>query len=246
MHQRKYALELIAEVGMSAAKPAGTLIDVNVKLTSKQYDEHEKRHRALENPLVDQTMYQRLIGKLLYLNMTRPDLSFNTQNLSQFLQHPKKSHMDVALRVVRYLKKQPGQGLLFSNSSDELVTAFCDADWATCPLTRRSVTCYVVKIGNSLVSWKAKNQTIVSKSSTEYISLASTVSELIWLLRLLKEIKVEVELPVQVYSDSKAVIQIAANPVYHERTKHIEIDCHFIRERLQQGMIKVNYFSTQE
>jgi len=248
MHQRKYALELIAEVGMSAAKPAGTPIDVNVKLTSKLYDEHEKSHGALEDPLVDQTMYQRLIGKLLYLNMTRPDLSFSTQNLSQFLQQPKKSHMDAALRVVRYLKKQPGQGLLFPSSSDEVVTAFCDADWASCPLTRRSVTGYVVKVGNSLVSWKAKKQTIVSKSSAEaeYRSLASTVSELNWLLGLLREIEVEVQLPVQVYSDSKAAIQIAANPVYHERTKHIEIDCHFIRERLQQGLIKVNYLPTQE
>ncbi|XP_049413140.1 uncharacterized mitochondrial protein AtMg00810-like [Solanum stenotomum] len=181
MHQRKYALELIDEVGMSAAKPVGTPINVNVKLTSKHYDEHEKIHGALEDPLVDQTIYQRLIGKLLYLNMTRPDLSFSTQNLSQFLQQPKKSHMDAALRIVRYLKKQSGPGLLFSRSSDEIVTAFCDANWASCPLTRRSVIGYVVKIGNSLVSWKPKKQTIVSKSSAEaeYRCLASTVSELI-------------------------------------------------------------------
>ncbi|WMV27083.1 hypothetical protein MTR67_020468, partial [Solanum verrucosum] len=80
----------------------------------------------------------------------------------------------------------------------------------------------------------------------EYRSLASIVSELIWLLGLLKEIEAEVQLLVQVYSDSKAAIQIVANPIYHERTKHIEIDCHFIRERLQQSLIKVNYLPTQE
>lgn len=124
MHHRKYALELIAEVGMSAAKPAGTPIDVNVKLTSKQYDQDVKNHGASEDPLVDQTMYQRLIGKLLYLNMTRPNLSFSTQNLSQLIQQPKKSHMDATLRVVRYLKTHHVQGLLFSSSSDEIVTAF--------------------------------------------------------------------------------------------------------------------------
>jgi len=106
----------------------------------------------------------------------------------------------------------------------------------------------MVMIGPSLVSWKAKKQTTVSRSSAEaeYRSLASTVSELVWLLGMLKEIGVKVQVPVQVYSDSKAAIQIAANPVFHERTKHIEIDCHFIREKLQQGFIKVNYLPTRE
>lgn len=131
--------------------------------------------------------------------------------------------MDATLRVVKYLKKQPGQGLLFSNFSDKVVTAFCDANWASCPLTKILVTSHEVNIGNSLVSWKEKRQTIVSKSSAEaeYRSLASTVSELIWLLGLVREIEVEVQLPVQVYSDSKAAIQIVVNLVYHERTKHI-------------------------
>uniref|UniRef100_A0A0V0GS79 Putative ovule protein n=1 Tax=Solanum chacoense TaxID=4108 RepID=A0A0V0GS79_SOLCH len=128
------------------------------------------------------------------------------------------------------------------------MTTFCDDDWASCVLTKKSVTGYMVKVGRSLVSWKAKKQTIVSKSSTEaeYMSIASTVSELVWLLGLLKEVGAEVQLPVQVYSDSKAAIQIAANPVYHERTKHIEIDCHFIREKLQQGLITVSYISTSD
>jgi len=105
-----------------------------------------------------------------------------------------------------------------------------------------------VKVGQSLVSWKAKKQTTVSKSSAEaeYKNLASTVSELVWLLGLLKEVRAEVQLLVQVYSDSKAAIQIAANPVYHERTKHIEIDCHFIRETLQQGLITMSYISTRD
>lgn len=249
MHQRKYTLELISEVGMTAAKPAGTPIDINVKLTSKEYDEQTNRQQEdSDDPLVDQTMYQKLIGKLLYLNMTRPDITFNTQTLSQFLQHPKKSHLDAALRVVRYLKRQPGQGLVFASNSNDLVTAYCDADWASCAITRKFVTGYMVKIGKSLVSWKAKKQTTVSRSSAEaeYRSLATTVSELVWLLGMLKEVGVEIQLPVQIYSDSKAAIQIAANPVFYERTKHIEIDCHFIREKLQKELIKVDYISTKE
>lgn len=122
------------------------------------------------------------------------------------------------------MKRQSGQGLLLSSSSDGLVTTFCDTDWASCVLTRKSVTGYMVKVGQSLVSWKTKKQTTVSKSSVEaeYRSLASTVLELVWFLGLLKEVGAEVQLPVHVYSDRKATIQIAANLVYHERTKHID------------------------
>ncbi|XP_049409203.1 uncharacterized mitochondrial protein AtMg00810-like [Solanum stenotomum] len=113
--------------------------------------------------------------------MTRPDISFSVQTLSQFLQQPKKSHMDIALRVVKYIKKQTGQGVLLSSSSGTEITAYCDADWAACPTTRRSVTGFVIKLGESMVSWKAKKQTTTSRSSAEaeYRSLASTVAELV-------------------------------------------------------------------
>lgn len=179
--------------------------------------------------------------------MTRPDISFSIQTLSQFLQQPKRSHMDVALRIVKYIKQQPGQGILLSSNPNNEVTAYCDADWAACPITRRSVTGYVIKLGESMVSWKAKKQTTISRSAAEaeYRSLASTVAELVWLVGMLKELKAEVRLPVHIHSDSKSAIQLAANPVYHERTKHIEIDCHFIREKLQQGLISVSYVPTQ-
>ncbi|XP_019066478.1 uncharacterized mitochondrial protein AtMg00810-like [Solanum lycopersicum] len=191
MHQRKYILELISKVGMTTTRPAGTPIGINVKLTPKLYDDHlSNQQEVLEDPLVDQTMYQKLIGKLLYLNMTRPDISFSTQTLSQFLHQPKKSHIDAALRVIKYLKRQPRQGLLLSSDSNELVSAYCDDAWASCSITRKSVTGYMVKIGKSLVSWKAKKQTTVSRSSVEaeYRSLASRVSELVCLLGMLKEV----------------------------------------------------------
>ncbi|XP_070037100.1 uncharacterized mitochondrial protein AtMg00810-like [Nicotiana tomentosiformis] len=248
IHQRKYALELISEAGLAAAKPTVTPIDNNVKLTSKQYDEHtgQTENSASSDPLVDQISFQRLIGKLLYLTITRPGISFGVQTLSQFLQQPKKSHMEAALRIVKYIKSQPGQGVLMSSSQINTITAFCDADWAACPLTRKSVTGFLIKIGDSLVSWKSKKQTTVSRSSTEaeYRSLATTVAELIWLHGILKEVGIHIKLPIDIYSDSKSAIQIAANSVYHERTIHIEIDCHFVRERIQQGLITTKYIST--
>ncbi|XP_059290465.1 uncharacterized mitochondrial protein AtMg00810-like [Lycium ferocissimum] len=137
-----------------------------------------------EDTPADQAAYQRLIGKLLYLTVTRPNRSFVVQSLSQFLQHPKVSHMEAALRIVRYVKHQPGQGLLLSSSCNHTITAYCDADWTPCPITRTSMTGFMIKIGNSLVSWKSNKQKVVSRSSTdaEYRSLATTTAELIWLL----------------------------------------------------------------
>nr|XP_016450036.1 PREDICTED: uncharacterized mitochondrial protein AtMg00810-like [Nicotiana tabacum] len=107
MHQRKYALELISEVGLTAAKPAETSIDTNIKLTSTQYDkEINTKSQVEEDPLVDQATYQRLIGKLLYLTVTRPDISFGVQTLRQFLQQPKQSYMIATLRIVRFLNQE--------------------------------------------------------------------------------------------------------------------------------------------
>ncbi|XP_060216735.1 secreted RxLR effector protein 161-like [Lycium barbarum] len=237
MHQRKYALELISKTGLSASKPEGIPIDINAKFTTKKYDEaiSQKQQQVVKDPVTDQVAYQKLIGKLLYLTVIRPYIAFGVQTLSQFLQLPKNSHMDDALRIVKYLKKQHGQGVLLSSNSNRKVSAYCDADWAGCPITRKSVTGFIIKVGDSLISWKAKKQTTVSRGSaeSEYRSLATTVSELVWLTGILKDVDADFSLPIEVYSDSKATIQIAANPVYRERTKRIEIDCHFAREKLQ-------------
>lgn len=101
-------------------------------------------------------MYQRLIGRLLYLAMTRPDISYAVQHLSQFMHAPMKSHYEVAIHVVRYVKKQPGVGLLLSSKCSSKVTAFCDADWAFCLLSRKSVIGFGVKYEDYLISWKSK------------------------------------------------------------------------------------------
>lgn len=116
----------------TTAKPTGTPIDTNTKLTAKQYDDEVHKsagsQRTGDDPLTNQGTYQRIIGKLLYLTMTRPDISFGVQTLRQFLQQPKRFHMTAALRIIRHVKNQPGQGVLMSNSPENTITVYCDAD----------------------------------------------------------------------------------------------------------------------
>ncbi|XP_070049147.1 secreted RxLR effector protein 161-like [Nicotiana tomentosiformis] len=192
-----------------------------------------------DSPLENVSAYQRLIGRLMYVTITRPNISYAIHTLSQFMQHPKKSHWEAALRVVRYLKNSPGQGIWLRSGPASELQCWCDSNWAACPNIRRSVTGYVVKFGESLISWKSNKQQTVSKSSAEskYRSMASAVAEVTRLLGLFQELGIPIKLPVLEQCASKSAIQLASNPIFHERTKHIEIDCHFIRDKIKEGVV---------
>ncbi|GKA83150.1 RmlC-like cupins superfamily protein [Tanacetum coccineum] len=164
--------------------------------------------------------YRRLVRRLLYLTMTRPGISYDVQHLSQFVSCLTDSHMQV--------------------------TGFSDADWASCLMTRKSLTGYCIFLRHSLVSWKTKKQATVSRSFTkaEYRSITTTTCELIWLTYLLKDLHIPVKVPITFFCDNKAAQQIAANPCYHDRTKHLDIDCHFTRDKVQKGFLQTAYILT--
>lgn len=154
------------------------------------------------------SQYRRLLGKLVYLTLTRPDISYAVHILSQFLSSPRIPHLDAAMKLLKYLKGTVGQGIFYSASSSLSLKAYCDADWDSCPSSRRSISDYCVTIGDSAVSWKCKKQKVVSRSSaeSENRSMVNVCCELSWITAILKDLNVAVSLPIPMYCDKSSCI----------------------------------------
>ena len=152
---------------------------------------------------------------------------------------PKVPHLQAVYRILKYLKKSPGQDLFLSTESELRLKSYCDANWVACLDTKRSIFGFCIFLGDSLISWKCKKQYVVSRSSveSENRAMATITSEIVWLIALLKTFGLDHKQAASLYCDNRVTLYIAANPVYHERTKHIEVDCHFIRENIQDGTI---------
>ncbi|XP_019093356.1 PREDICTED: uncharacterized protein LOC109129534 [Camelina sativa] len=228
--KRKYAHNLLEDAGLLGCKPSPLPMDPSLHLTA-----------AMGTPLSHPRSYRELVGRLLYLTITRPDSTFAVHQLSQFISVLSDIHLQAAHKVLKYIKNNPGQGLMYSVDSEICLNGFSDADWSNCKDTRRSITGYCIYLGDSLISWKSKKQSIASRSSTEleYRSMAHATCEIIWLQHLLKDLHLHVTSHAKLYCDNKSAMHIAMNPVFHERTKHIEIDCHMVRDQIKAGKLKV-------
>ncbi|XP_023634287.1 uncharacterized protein LOC111829425 [Capsella rubella] len=233
--QRKYALDIINECGLLGGRPVCTPMLENHKLEVDQGEYFDTPEQ-----------YRRLVGRLVYLTITRPELMYVVHVLAQFLHQPRMKHWWAALRVVRYLKNNPGQGILYTANGDLTLSGYCDSDFSTCPMSRRSLSGFAVLLGGSVIAWKTKKQGVVSKSSAEaeYRAMSFTVSELKWLSALLSDFGVSATEPIKLHCDNKAALHIAVNPMFHERTKHIERDCHYVRDEIQNGFLQTAYVST--
>jgi hypothetical protein len=189
-----------------------------------------------------------VVGSLQYLTHTRLDISFAVNKVCQFLSQRTEVHWEAVKRILRYVKGTIDTGLRFRKSSLLDVSIFTDADWARCVDDRRSTGGYAVFVGPNLVSLSSKKQPTVSRSSTEaeYKALANGAVEAIWISSLLKELGVTQRRAPVLWCDNLGATYLTANPVFHARTKHIEIDFHFVRERVANGALQVKFISSSD
>ena len=196
--------------------------------------------------LEDPSYFRGLVGALQYLTLTRPDLSYSVNYASQFMHALTIVHLKMVRRILRYVKGTIDIGLHFISNTTLDLCAFSDADWAGCSTTRRSTTGYCTFLGGNLVSWCAKKQHTISRSSTEaeYRAMANTAAELTWMSFILKDLHIPLASTPTLYCDNISALHMTINPVFHARSKHIELDYHFVRERVALGLLITQHIST--
>ena len=202
-----------------------------------------------EDDMFDQEIYQSAVGSLLYLSTrTRPDISYAVRSVARFTSKRTKQHWTAVKRIFRYLNGTMNFGLLCSKDKEKECTGYSDADWAGDVNDRKSTSGFVFKLCGAAISWRSKKQSCVALSTAEaeYIALASAVQESVWLQELLSSMKEASVKPATIFEDNKSAICLAKNPQYHGRAKHIDIKHHFIRQRVQDGDIKLEFCKSED
>ena len=234
LSQKKYVLDILDRAHMQSCKPCRTPADTHAKLDLSG------------TPVADPTLFRSLAGALQYLTFTRPDIAFAVQQICLYMHDPREPHLHALKRILRYLRGTTDHGIQFHASSSRDLIAYSDADWGGCPVTRRSTSGYCVFLGSNIISWSLKRQATISRSSAEaeYRGVANTVAETSWLRNLLRELHFSPAKATIIYCDNVSAVYMSTNPVQHQRTKHIEIDIHFVRDKVAIGDVRVLHVPT--
>ncbi|KAJ9560934.1 hypothetical protein OSB04_006094 [Centaurea solstitialis] len=229
INQSKYVATMLQKFGMNDAKPASTPMETHKHLTAD-----------VEGEEVDVHHYRSMIGSLMYLTASRPDIMFAVCVCARFQVRPKESHLHAVKRIFKYLKGQPRLGLWYTNDSTFDLVAYTDSDYGGANLDRKSTSGGCQFLGGRLVSWQCKKQTTVSQSTTEaeYIAASQCCSQVLWIQNQMQDYGLSF-LQTPIFIDNNSAISIVNNPVKHSKTKHIEIKYHFIRDCNEKKLIQV-------
>ena len=219
--QKKYAEDILKKFKMEKCKPIATPLEANLKLSK------EDGYAS-----TDEKQFRSLVGSLLYLTATRPDLMYAASLLSRFMQSPSEAHFAAGKRILRYLRGTADYGIFYKSNSTEDLKGYTDSDWAGSVDDMKSTSGYTFFIGSGAISWNSRKQETVAQSTAEaeYIAASSAVSQVIWIRKILSDLGCLTYGATTIYCDSKSAVAIAKNPVDHGRTKHIKVKYHFIRE----------------
>ncbi|XP_047340029.1 uncharacterized mitochondrial protein AtMg00810-like [Impatiens glandulifera] len=222
--------KLVEKFGMTDGKKSYTPLDVNPRLS-----------RDEGTCLPDPRSYRALVGSLIYLTITRPDIAYVVGVVSRYMQEPRKTHLEEAKKILKYINTSLDIGLLYEKDEKSVLQGYVDADFVGDRDDRRSTSGFVFLCGNTSISWYSRKQGSVSLSITEaeYKASAHAAQECIWLRRLWEDFHVKFDQSVPIHGNNLSAIKLTSNPVFHTRTKRIELDHHFIREKLLEIIIEM-------
>ena len=235
--QKKYVGEILDRFQMKMCNPVTTPTEYGLKL--------------LKNPegrKVDSTFYKQIVGSLMYLTATRPDIMYAVSLISRFMECPTEIHLLAAKRILRYLQGTRDFGLFYKRSEKSNLFGFTDSDYAGDPDDRKSTSGYAFMFGTGAVSWSSKKQPIVTLSSTEaeFVAATACACQAIWLRRILEELQFKQEGATTIYCDNSSAIKLSKNPVLHGRSKHIDVKFHFLRDLTKEGVIDLIHCRSED
>lgn len=222
---------------MKNCNSVGTPAEPSLKLT-----------KDLKGKKVNITFFKQIIGSLMYLTATRPDLMYSISLISRYMEHPTEQHLLAAKRILRYLKGTIDFGVFYKKGEGSELMGFTDSDCAGDVDDRRSTYGHVFMLSSGDVTWLSKKQQIVTLSTTEaeFIAAASCACQAVWLKRILENLNWSQQMPIVVYCDNSSAIKLSKNPVLHGRSKHIDVRFHFLRELIKEGIIELVHCRSED
>jgi hypothetical protein len=235
--QEKYLKEMLKKFQMEYSSPVSTPMVVGCKLSKDDI-----------SPDVDQRTYRSMIGSLMYITTSHPDIMKDVGMVGRFQSTPKQIHLAAVKRIFKYLKGTMTYGLWYPRNKNFQLTDYSDADWANCLDERKSTSGSAFFLGDSLVAWLSKKQGSISLSTTEaeYIVVATLFTHLLWMIQTLIDLKVTYTDPIPIHCDNTSAISVSKNHVLHSKTKHIPIKYHFLKEKVTNRVVQLNYIPSTE
>lgn len=248
MCQRRYALDVLKRFNMENSNAVSSPIVPGSKL-----------HKDEKGVKVDETYFKQIVGSLMYITNTRPDMMFVVSLISRYMSRPTELHLQAAKRALRYLKgtanfgifykrDEAGEFLFYKRDKAEELFGFTDSDYAGDVDDRKSTSGYVFLMNSGAVSWSSRKQPIVTLSTTEaeFVAAASCACQAIWMRRILEKLGHKYKGSTTIMCDSSSAIKLSKNPVMHGRSKHIDVRFHFLRDLVKDGVIKMEFCGTRD
>jgi hypothetical protein len=237
IYQKKYTMDVLKRFSMENSTAVGSPIVPGSKLHS---DEGGVR--------INETYFKHIVGSLMYLTTTRPDIMFSVNLISRYMSKPTELHLQAAKRTLRYLKGTVNYGIFYKKGEAEELLAFTDSDYAGDIKDRKSTYGYVFLMNSGAVAWSSRKQPLVMLSTTEaeFVAVANCACQTIWMRRILEKIGYQQEGSTVIMSDSSSAIKISKNPIMHGRSKHKDVRFHFLRNLVKDGVIKLEFCGTKK